>query len=126
MGVYIKGMAMPKNCFECIFAYDEWCYAIKPTDHNAKYLAAKTKPLMAINPRPSWCPLVELPSHGRLIDADALKDIFFCTEVDGVKTHVATELVNTIIDDAPTIIEADESDDDEEDGMDSFIRILKD
>ena len=23
-------------------------------------------------PRPDWCPLVEIPEHGRLIDADAL------------------------------------------------------
>lgn len=101
MGIYIKGMEMPKNCFECIFAYDEWCYAIKPTDPNAKYLAAKTKPLIAINPRPTWCPLIEVPPHGDLIDRDAL--------MSGVDDGDDFMFVWAITD-APTIIESEGED----------------
>ena len=74
-----------------------------------------------------WCPLIKLPSHGRLIDADAL-----------IAAHkeVCSRSMKFNLDLAPTIIEADKADmdsfirifeeDDEEDGMDSFIRILKD
>jgi hypothetical protein len=25
--------------------------------------------------RPDWCPLIELPPHGRMIDADKLKEV---------------------------------------------------
>ena len=92
MAILIKGMEMPKNCRQCF-------YKRSGCPRN-KYNQG----------RPTDCPLVEVKPHGRLIDADALKDVFFCTEVDGVKTHVATELVNVIIDDAPTIIEAEGED----------------
>ena len=64
MSILIKGMAMPKNCTECNFGVDGWCYAKSPTEPNSKSLATHT--------RPSWCPLVELPPHGDLIDRDAL------------------------------------------------------
>ena len=72
MSILIKGMEMPKNCGECRlntmyglpFACDGWCFAMSPTEPNSKSLATKT--------RPSWCPLIELPQHGRLIDRDAL------------------------------------------------------
>ena len=48
------------------------------------------------------CPLIELPPHGRLIDADALKDDGFC-DCYGCpyeRCHIT---------DAPTIIEAENS-----------------
>lgn len=79
MSILIKGMAMPKNCGECRlntmyglpFACDGWCFAMSPTEPNSKSLATGT--------RPSWCPLVELPPHGDLIDRDALmKDGWLC------------------------------------------------
>lgn len=105
MGVLInKYFKMPKSCDSCHFGQEYECV------DEAGYgclLTMKTRPKGETD-RPDYCPLVEVKPHGRLIDADALKDIFFCTEVDGVKTHVATELVNTIIDDAPTIIESEE------------------
>lgn len=76
----------------------------------------------------SDCPLIELPPHGRLIDADAL--------IKEVEKFAGNHWTSTTIKRAMTIIPADESDmdsfirifeeDDEEDGMDSFIRILKD
>jgi len=91
MGVYVPNAKVPSAC--------EWCtYPI--------WLSCDARNTYT-DKRPTDCPLVEVKPHGRLIDADALKDVFFCTEVDGVKTHVATELVNVIIDDAPTIIEAE-------------------
>ena len=62
MSVLIKGMEMPTNCHSCPMCLMRFCQAadrelsereIKP---NAK--------------RPDDCPLVEIPPHGRLIDAD--------------------------------------------------------
>ena len=46
MSVLIRGIEMPKNCFTCRFKNLEICY--------------------------EGCPLIEVPPHGRLIDADAL------------------------------------------------------
>lgn len=70
MGVFIKGMEMPNRCFECIFlttAPSFFCLAGK------KDLCAEH----GINiSRPDWCPLIELPPHGRMIDADAFEDAF--------------------------------------------------
>lgn len=64
MGVYIKGREMPNNCQECVCINDEYfyCQAVgrKPQDENV------------ISRRPDWCPIVYVPPHGRLIDADAL------------------------------------------------------
>ena len=67
MSILIKGMEMPNRCFECIFL---------TTVPNFFCLAGK-RDLCAehgINiSRPDWCPLIELPPHGRLIDADKFK-----------------------------------------------------
>lgn len=62
MGVYIKDIKMPSNCFECRFAVDGWCYAAEKQD-NRDYLRETQ--------RANWCPLIEIPP-GRLIDADNL------------------------------------------------------
>ena len=122
-------MEMPTRCFACPMCEisdDEICCSISIG------VAVSYKEIdeqIAIQDRPSWCPLVSIPPHGRLIDADALDS----SETDFLGNHLVY-LVD--IDDAPTIIPADESDmdsfirifeeDEEEDGLDSFIRILKD
>ena len=64
MGVYIKGMEMPKDCTECKIKYfDKFCYP-----H-----CGITKLLIAYSRTKSDCPLTEVPEpHGRLIDADKL------------------------------------------------------
>lgn len=68
MGIYIKGMEMPMRCADCwlMDGEDHWCCAMrgKPLESNYYY---------GIKDRPDWCPLIEVPPHGRLIDADALR-----------------------------------------------------
>ena len=65
MSVVVKGMETPKNCVDC---YLERCGICIPT---GKVMS------MSWERRLDDCPLVELPEkHGRLIDADALMDIF--------------------------------------------------
>lgn len=64
MGVYIKGMSVPKSCSECKFFHIEnfqkWCCI---TDREDIFLDAI----------PDWCPLIEVKvPHGDLIDKDQL------------------------------------------------------
>jgi hypothetical protein len=60
-------------------------------------------------PRPDWCPLVEIPEpHGRLIDGDALQ----CKVDDiGLGYYEVLGVTEDTIDSAPTIIEAEGSED---------------
>lgn len=58
MGVYIKGMEMPKDCIVCPFG---WNGCNK--QHDFVYMGS----------RPDFCPNIDVHEpHGRLIDADAL------------------------------------------------------
>lgn len=67
MGVYIKGMEMPTRCAECrlstVHSFNErpLCDALV---EYMSYGEWETKRL-------DNCPLVPVPKHGRLIDADA-------------------------------------------------------
>ena len=65
MSVLIKGMEMPKSCEKC---------PCKTADAFGGLGCQTTGyiPLRKANQdRPDWCPLIEVPPHGRLIDADA-------------------------------------------------------
>ena len=78
MGVYIKGMEMPRFCCECkmhYLSYDNYvCCRI--TDRTPKAvgkfansidLEFRKKSMNAVK-KPDWCPLVPVPTpHGRLI-----------------------------------------------------------
>ena len=77
MGVYIKGMEMPKDCLHCCFAsgcsycegYNDRC-AFEPDDIKTDWDFAHGVFPESI---PDWCPLVPVQPHGRLVDADALE-----------------------------------------------------
>ena len=93
MSVYIKGMEMPKSCFEC-----------KLLDYTDTYKCRVRFESLArehgINiSRPDWCPLIPVPDHGRLIDADALVHSYY----HAPSFHNLCKAIN----DAPTIIPAD-------------------
>lgn len=113
MSVLMKGMEMPKDCIDCFAETYNECMA--------------TGKIVNSIGRPDWCPLVEIPPHGRLIDADKLERqtcpikgvsrLKFCGNCDHkfmyvgeVKTtcdEVRYFFLKTITD-APTIIEAEE------------------
>lgn len=103
MSVLIKGMKMPKACF---WRDKNGSLTICPLCDADGYCGAngEQRCLVPENEMPNDCPLIELPPHGRLIDADALKrkrkwtDDFYETEYVEVED----------IDDAPTIIPAEE------------------
>lgn len=70
MSILIKGMEMPKNCEECMFAYFDdvdFDYVLYCTA-NEKYADLD----MYDHPMGWNCPLIELPPHGRLADLDKI------------------------------------------------------
>lgn len=90
MGIYIKGMEMPVSCWYCDldFAYAINCNEWKRPDFPH-----------FITSRPDTCPLTEVSEpHGRLIDADVLKE--------RINTTFWLE-IGAIIDNAPTVIESE-------------------
>ena len=99
----IKDKKMPKNCSYCDL-YDlatDWCEAINDEILGFDPLATRF----------SGCPLVEVPTHGRLIDAgELMKDLF--RRRCGV-TFTNKEVWDAL-ESAPTVIEA--SEDGEQDG----------
>jgi len=105
MGVYINGMEMPTDCIFC------------PMFHGAWTMCGLLNKTLSPKGRPSDCPLVPVPKHGRLIDADALmlKILDYIDEysdVDEKGWHnlkwCAMKETEMAINDAPTIIEAEE------------------
>lgn len=100
MGVYIRGMEMPTNCDSCPCYYETegaWRNECEVLGRE-HYLTEE---------RPSWCPLVPVPPHGRLIDADAAaekiwEDMRFPSNLANAQ-FFANELREM-----PTIIEAEE------------------
>lgn len=107
MGVYIKNMIMPKNCFECPFGTD--------VDIGTG-VARGCEFLKDFSPfsdeRHNDCPLIEIPPHGRLIDADAfikrISELVRKAETDGFDLGAAWyKAFIRHIELAPTIIPAD-------------------
>ena len=112
-GVYVKGMAMPESCRKCklMMNCDEcegWkCYCL-PLSKTIGYLEKfRDEPYVLTDKRHEDCPLVPVPDHGRLIDADAILNS------KGVGTQIAgwgKMYHETVIEYAPTIIPADPAD----------------
>ena len=104
MSILIKGMKMPISCANCsLVCYNEYdipqCGVLW---HDVEF---------TIN-RPSDCPLVKLPPHGRLIDADALNDMINRSYpmTERVDVHNGYAIVQEMMKQIPTIIEAEVED----------------
>ena len=72
MSILIRGMEMPKTCDDCkaFVCYRQWA------GDSGDCFCGITKSDAKDGVRNADCPLVPVPPHGRLIDADALeKDI---------------------------------------------------
>ena len=100
MSVIVKGREMPNNCQECVCINDEYfyCQAVgrQPQDENV------------ISQRPDWCPLVEVPPHGRLIDANVAYDKIAEAASEESGNYVDMDVVDRGLSETPTIIEAEE------------------
>lgn len=115
MSVVVQGMEMPTSCASC-----EWSKLSKMDLGMSCFctLAKKIGSLeIAKNNRMDFCPLVPVPPHGRLIDGDELTKM--CHEMQGIEWNnnaapyswaYAYESFENDIDEAPTVIEAEEGD----------------
>lgn len=98
MSIMIKGMEMPDSCYDCRMRTDSYFCSAMP-----KEFCGYTDDIK----RPDWCPLIELPPHGRLIDADKLL-------TDRMKSkyyHLPngdTAIPIIDIEHAPTVLEAED------------------
>ena len=101
MSILVKGMEMPKDCESCLLSVRDPLGGFSRFCKMTKHKVAETK-------RADDCPLVGLPPHGRLIDADALKETLdyyireagWSSEINEALTWVRDEF----IDHEPTII----------------------
>lgn len=95
MSIYINGMEMPKNCWDCPIRNSKPC-PCKGYSTALEYVTG----------RHADCPLIPVPEHGRLIDADVLMKT---DRMVGKLMMYGGEYVytQTEIDRAPTIIPAD-------------------
>lgn len=108
MGIYIKNMKMPTSCDECRIM------ALEDTNCEAELycgcpIVFKAHP-QGVDHRPDYCPLVPVPPHRRLIDADALYEDCALDnryEVAATTTRI-NEYMQLKIDAAPTIIPAEQ------------------
>lgn len=72
MSILIRGMAMPKGCATCPYCDRAWNKPkCKAKSAQGRFMEQR---LNLDRTRQKWCPLVPIPPHGRLIDADALCD----------------------------------------------------
>ena len=106
MGVYIKGMEMPKNCAECFF---HKVFPATGVGINQLYCALCGINIVKMSDALPDCPLVPVPPHGRLIDGDVAEVIHFTEEdaagkdfYDGIL--YAADFINK----QPTIVPAEE------------------
>lgn len=118
MGVYIKGMEMPKNCMLCPLCVEE-------ADPANGEMCMVTGTLMppCTRERLDNCPLAPVPPHGRLIDADELMHEFekaqqtmaqhgreYSCSFMSSGQEISTEwyCVEDMLENAPTLLEAEE------------------
>ena len=111
MSVLIRGMEMPKSCGECkaFVCYRQWSGDL------GDCFCGITKNDAKADARNADCTLVEIPPHGRLIDADALHKQLLLMEYirdnawqDGRREANGVDAARMTLLDAPTIIEGDE------------------
>lgn len=107
MSILIKDMEMPKSCMNCMFCG----FAGADCELDLCQITGNAQKHIPHSKMPD-CPLIEVPPHGRLIDADALKvrdgwqrdSKYFAQESS--HTHITFVYSNDIYN-APTVIPAD-------------------
>ena len=115
MSVLVKGMNIPVSCYECPMAeemdmQEDWYKCKRLKKHFYSWdVTEDTKEYH----RPKECPLDDVPTpHGRLIDADALKETLdYYIHEAGWSEEINKALgwvKDDFIDAEPTVIEAEE------------------
>lgn len=101
MDILIKGMKMPKSCFECVckhkFFSDMRCYEFPDFEFDG------TEKFPHMEDRSHYCPLIPVQQHGDLIDRD--EQIERARRLKLYAEDVIAELLNT----ATALISAERS-----------------
>lgn len=107
-GVYIPYMKMPNDCRECPCQFFSPVTGETICDITDHVLAADWRAI-SFDGKPKWCPLIEVPKHGRLIDADAAaKQGWTISRIYSDSPTVNVYEVKTMTDEVlPTIIPAE-------------------
>jgi hypothetical protein len=112
MSILIQGMEMPKNCAYCPLS--EYRNTSLGQILDCKRIGTVGTALRdthdVLNRRHPNCPLIELPPHGRLIDADAVNKAMDerIEKLKDDKSIYEASCVSTALDMfAPTVIEAE-------------------
>lgn len=100
MSVYIRGMAAPQSCNDCPVSGILCC----PLMPGVPSMVAEYDSAIKENRLHSNCPLLPVPEHGRLIDANALTYVMGMDERFSV---LEAMYLMGVIANAPTIIPAD-------------------
>lgn len=110
MGVYIKGMEMPPNCSRCPMLegdrMDGLCHAASRWLDDDEFWTWYVYTEGDVDDsKPCNCPLVPVPLHGRLIDADE-----FLKRAIGTKCFRGDYalMLEELVGESTTIIEAEE------------------
>jgi len=97
MSVLVKGWSIPTDgCCGCYFRTEKYCGILSKNERVLEYAERFT--------RPDNCPLVELPDHGDLIDAEEQMRLMWACEYD---TYDDYNRAFDMLDNAPTIISAE-------------------
>ncbi len=112
MSVLIKGMEVPAHCIDCPFMVS------RNNDDCILQSAEANENFETWTQMKACCPLVPVPPHGRLIDERWLKKAMITTlealkknpKMDNQEMHLiaAFDTLRVMVEDAPTIIEAEE------------------
>ena len=97
MSILIKGAALPMSCEECQSVLG----LLFCKDFLKEYIGESE---LLKHTRLSDCPLVEIPPHGRLIDASEMAIKFNCRDIDITTLKNLHECLMEI----PTVIESEE------------------
>ena len=110
MSLYIKGLDMPKDCFECPFKVSNGIISGKRIEFECVANGYTTLDDYQYDDKPSDCPLVEIPTpHGRLIDENELQELYADSDdLDLSNYDINIAVVRQNIKDMPAILESEE------------------
>lgn len=109
MSILIKGMAMPKRCEECPMS-QEIEVGTAYNGVGCRYTLMIGNPKIrekSCSTKPSWCPLIELPPHGDLIDRRKLP-LAFVDVTDLPIDRCLPVYLQEDVDSAPIVVESEE------------------
>ena len=114
MSVLFRGMEMPTRCEDCPLENCDEDYYGDEFNHRCSLIYKGYTHNNRYEKRRDDCPLVPVPPHGRLIDADALMqiikdhDYLLTAHFNSQDYGMFTIGIQQAVDEAPTVIPAEE------------------